>query len=336
MEQRAHTWIAIRAIALLEDTKAEKNLVDLLKPHAKKASVGAWIPDQADAKRGGAGSSTDNHVLKMMPYKGDQESRFVTKKENLLKKLGPHRAVTRFLQEDTTLDSKWWDTPFKGHVPKPGQHLPNRIMALGTMMKDLLLLGDQKVDDLIPGAISFADYLEPKARTTSAAASMYFFMLSHFVADVSMPCHSDGRKVAAYEAGLHKELERHWAKKVGVAFEKKELEKHSASPDQTLQLARDVDKAFGIDFQRAAIPSLGKDQDLWLEMINLCRGSFALASVIVPYKKYPYGSKKAKISFKDVFADGDLLSKTNRIALYDAVLNTAIVWKEIWNKVSKI
>jgi hypothetical protein len=51
VKQRTHSWIAIRAIALLEDEGLEKNLVKLFKPHARKASVGAWIPDMADAAR---------------------------------------------------------------------------------------------------------------------------------------------------------------------------------------------------------------------------------------------------------------------------------------------
>ena len=49
MNQRTHSWIAVRAIALLEDENTERNLVRLLKPHVRKASVGAWIPDQVDA-----------------------------------------------------------------------------------------------------------------------------------------------------------------------------------------------------------------------------------------------------------------------------------------------
>jgi len=65
VNQRTHSWIAVRAIALLEDEGASKNLVKLLKPHARMATVGAWIPDQVDAKRGG--NKTENHVLKIEP-----------------------------------------------------------------------------------------------------------------------------------------------------------------------------------------------------------------------------------------------------------------------------
>ena len=70
MDQRTHAWIAIRAIAFLEDENKEtreKNLVKLLLPHARKASIGAWIPDIGEAKRGGASATTDNHIFKILP-----------------------------------------------------------------------------------------------------------------------------------------------------------------------------------------------------------------------------------------------------------------------------
>ena len=146
MNQRTHSWIAIRAIALLEDENKERKLVRLLKPHARKASVGAWIPDQVDAKRGGAGSATDNHVLKIEPYRGDHRGRFITRKDELLGRIGMYRMTAQFLEHDDYLDDHWWDKPYSGDVPKHGQHLPNRAMALSTMMKDLLLMGDPVVD----------------------------------------------------------------------------------------------------------------------------------------------------------------------------------------------
>jgi len=40
MNQRTYSWIGIRAIALLEEKNEEKNLVRLLKPHAREASEG--------------------------------------------------------------------------------------------------------------------------------------------------------------------------------------------------------------------------------------------------------------------------------------------------------
>ncbi|MCI5219769.1 MAG: hypothetical protein D3914_11440, partial [Candidatus Electrothrix sp. LOE2] len=82
MNQRTHAWIAVRAVALLEDEGSCPELVNLLKPLVKSAAVGAWIPDKRDAKIGGA--DTDNHILKMAPYNGPQRERFTLPKQELL------------------------------------------------------------------------------------------------------------------------------------------------------------------------------------------------------------------------------------------------------------
>lgn len=345
MNQRTHSWIAIRAVALLKDENVEKNLVKLLKPHVRKASVGAWIPDQIDAKRGGAGSKTDNHVLKMEPYIGAQRERFVTPKAELLGQVGLHRMTAQFLQNDNSLDNQWWAKPYRGDVPKRGQHLPNRVMALSTMMKDLLLMGNREIDRLIPGDIHFAQYMYSETRTQTEAAAMYFFMLSHFIADVSMPCHCDGRKLAAYDEGLHKELEAHWSKLVGTGFEKNNLIREETNltsaevrrdSTQVLREARAIDTKFGLDFSQVTVPDLQRGHDAWLEVVNLCRASFAIASIIAPPQLYAYEDNQARAPFDTVLGDmkRQLREDVNRIVMYDAVLNTAILWKHIWNKVS--
>jgi hypothetical protein len=330
MNQRTHSWIAIRAIALLADEDQEKNLIELLVPYAQKATVGAWIPDQIDAKRGG--SITDNHVLKMEPYSGGQRERFITRKDKLLKNIGGHRIVHNFLDNENSLNSEWWESPYKGDVPKQGQHLPNRAMALSTMLKDLLIMGNRRIDHLIPGDIRFAQYLPDNARTSEEAAATYFFMLSHFVADASMPCHCDGRKLAAYSEGLHKELEAHWSRKVGTDFEKKNLLQEDIESELVLQMARDKDSEFGIDFSNPSIPDLLPNHDVWLEFIYVCRASFAVASVIAPPDTYPYNDPNIRAPFDEVLgeANGQLQGKIDQLVMHDAVLNTATVWKHVW------
>ena len=55
MDQPTHAWIAVRAIALLEDNGICTGLVNLVKPHVLGAAIGAWIPDESDSWRGGNG-----------------------------------------------------------------------------------------------------------------------------------------------------------------------------------------------------------------------------------------------------------------------------------------
>ena len=86
--------------------------------------------------------------------------------------------------------------------------------------------------------------------------------------------------------------------------------------DEAMEKARGKDKKFGLDFDETTIPSLPKGRDVWLEMVDVCRASFALASIVAPPAKYGYGDTKAR-------------------ARFDAVLNTAMVWKNVWQALGK-
>lgn len=333
MNERTHAWIAIRAIALLDDERKSANLVTLLKRHAAKTSVGAWIPDCTDAKRGGAG--TECHVLKMTPYVGPTSERFVVTKDDLLDRVGSARKIPMLLQNDTTLDSTWWSVPFKGHVSKPGQHLPNRVMALSTMLRDLLIMGDETVDGLIPGRVVFAKYLENEIRTREEAAATYFFMLSHFVADICMPCHCDGRDLSDYEAGIHKEWEKAWSDVVGDYFTKDKLTAAGVTPEDAIKESKEIDQKFGITFSKT-VPPLKKGHDEWLESMYLCRASLGIANIVAPFKDYPYGESQKKSSYEALLGENDALrKKVDSAIMHDAVLNTAIIWKNIWGRVSR-
>jgi hypothetical protein len=333
MDQQTHSWIAIRAIALLEQNNDMPALVSLLKPHARKASVGAWIPDDIYVKNGGC--RTDCHVLKMTAYTGGQKERFVTLKPDLMKQVGPSRRMAGFLQEDASLGADWWAMPFKGDA-SPGQHLPNRVMALATMLKDLLLMGDEQVYDLIPHKNDYMESIDAEARTSQEAAALYFFMLSHFAADSCMPCHCDARKLSSYSGGeLHHKLEKHWSGVVGNGFEKATLLKTTATDDQLFQQAKDIDAKFGLQFDPGLLPDLGKDHDEWLEDMFVCRVSFAMASVIAPYKDYPYDNSGLVAKYNALLGNSQaaLLQKVDQAVLHDAVWNTAIYWKHIWNTI---
>jgi hypothetical protein len=338
MNQRTHAWIAVRTIALLEDSGQNKDLVKLLKPHAGKAAIGAWIPDLQDAKR--AGSATDNHIFKIGLYKGkkDLKARFVADKDETLKRLGTDRLMHKYIKDDQSLDDKWWEQGYKATIKQPGTHLANRAMAMSVMMRDLLIMGDETVDKLLPGDVSFAEDIDKNARTQDEQVALYLFMLSHFVADSCMPCHCDARKLAGYSNGLHKELEEAWSDVVGAKFDDEELlpESLSISPDEILGESRKIGKKFGVTFKSNAVPN-PIEKDVWKEIVNVCRGSFAVASIIAPPGQYPYGDDKARAPFKTVFgnAQSQKFVDMSKMVMHDAVLNNAIVWRHIWTKASK-
>lgn len=328
MKQRTHTWLAIRAIALLEESGEADGLVKMLKPHVTATAIGSWLPDLRDTKPGSG--DIDNHVFKMEPYEGPEAWRFTLKKDDLLKKLGPHRKAGAFIDQwGNGLSSAWWEAPYKAD-PQPGQHLANRSMALTTTLVDQLILGDPAVADLVPGKVSFAIDLDPAARTRREEVATYFFMLSHFVADACQPCHCDARRLAGYMKGLHKEIEAHWDKEIGTYFDKVKLQNTADSAAAVLKKAKEVGHELGLDFE-PAVPALVSG-DAWLEVLYLCRASFSLASIMVSPDEIPYGSEELT-TFDAVFdsaARPGLLGDLDRAVLHDAVLNIAIVWKDVW------
>jgi hypothetical protein len=333
MNQRTHAWIAIRAIKLLEDEGSVPDLLKLLKPFTQQAAIGAWLPDKRDAKLGSAG--TQNHVFKIGLYDGNLKSRFVVKKDKMLMFLGETRLTSWvIIKYSNVLDDQWWSQSYKADPP-PGMHLANRAMALSICNIDQLILGDKDVQAWLPGRIDFIDNIQESIKTTPGHSALFFFMLSHFIADSLMPCHCDERDLSDYDGGLHKELEAHWSKKIGNQFEEKELINSSLDNDQILKIASDVDSKFNIQFTNK-VPIIESD-DIWEEVVLLCRGSFALSSIIAPPSKYPYKPKtQVKTCFEDLFEKDqygeDLLSDLDKVVMHDAVLNVAMVWKYIWKK----
>jgi hypothetical protein len=347
MNQPTHIWIAARALALLGRKNPDSGLVKLLTPNVCEASTGAWVPDTTELKA--SSGSFGSHVFRMTPYgKPDPAKRFVTTKDELLARLGAHRRVGAFISEHDTLSSDWWNTPFKGDA-KPGEHIPNRAMAVSTMLKDLLLLGNEEVELLTGRQLRDENYIETGLRSIPRAVAGYFFMLSHFIADGCMPCHCDGRRVmftkGEHETGsdFHSTWEAHWGKRTKVKFGKDKLLKTDAKkkdvvpvacaePTAVLAAAEKLDDDFGIEFAEGPIPDLQKGNDVWLEMVNICRGTFAVAHIIAPLTSYDYDYVSPKPSAKELFANVSPvpMEETDSAVLHDAVLNTAIIWQRIW------
>ena len=99
-----------------------------------------------------------------------------------------------------------------------------------------------------------------------------------------------------------------------------------------LETAKGVDKKFDLNLPQS-IPLI-KSDDVWDEMMYICRGSFVLSSIVANPTDFPYTSKKAA-PFATIFG-GDVgqqtLKNIDRTLMQDAVLNIAIVWKHVWSR----
>ena len=193
---------------------------------------------------------------------------------------------------------------------------------------------------MYPKMPKFAASLAADARTTQDQAALHFFMASHFVADACMPCHCDARKLSAYDSGidpsLHHALETTWGNMVGAIFTNKALLTPGASisADDLMAAARKADDAIKPQFAKA-VPAL-EDKDVWQDTVNVCRGSFTLASIMAPPGTYPYDGT-ATPTFAAVFGGMDVkqASDFHAAVLHDAVLNVATVWKHVWGEIAK-
>ena len=332
MDQRTHAWIALRALKLLEEEGQVPEMIKLLKPYAKNAATGAWIPDKRDAKLGG--SNTQNHVFKITPYDGPGKSRFVYKKKKLMKRLGPERHLSAlFLKYDDILDDEWWSGAYKADPPA-GKHLANRAMSLTINNIDMLILGDREVQEQLPGRIGFIGDVPEETRMSGGQVSLFFFMLSHFIADSLMPCHCDEQDLSDYDKGLHKELEKHWSGRIPDLFDDDKLSGSGLSGGEILDSSLNADTEFGVSFQNT-VPEMNSD-DVWEEIVMLCRASFAVASLMAPPSRWPYKpAPQNNAPFSVLFGDTSgeaLLAEISRAVMHDAVLNVAVIWKFIWNK----
>lgn len=328
MKQISHTWIALRAIGLIQDDAKTKDLGKVLAPWAKHSSIGCWLPDMSKFKKGHG--IIGNHTFKNAPYKGKDEARFVVKKQKLLDALDPNLALHHFISSCSTLKPSWWNQAYKAKQ-KDGEHLPDCLSSLFDTIADMLLLGDKKLDALVPGSTGYGADLHPDCALAKEQVSTFFFMMSHYIADCFMPCHADKRKLSSFKTGgVHEGWEEHWDKLVGTYFKKSNLKKTNNTSKQIIDKAKDFDATLGLTFN-TPLTWPDNDNDIWDTAISWCRASFAFACDVFPVKQFSYVCQKQPL-FKDYFTDVEKLAEYDRIVLQSAVYAVASTWKQIWRK----
>lgn len=331
MKQKGHTWIALRAIGLIQDDPKTQDLAQILAPWAKHSYIGCWLPDMQKFKKGHG--IVGNHTFKNAPYNGKNKSRFVLPKQKLLDGLDPNLLLYDYISTTSTLNASWWNTPYKA-IQKDGEHLPDCLSSLFDTIADMLLLGNPELDALVPGSTGYGSYLDPSCALSKEQVSTFFFMLSHYIADCFMPCHADKRKLAAFETGgVHEGWEKHWEKLVGNYFNKTKLKDTNDTSQQIIHKAKDMDATLGLTF-KTPLTWPDNDNDIWETAIFWCRASFSFSCNIFPISTYPYNSQKQPL-FENYFTDEVKLAEYDLIVLQSAVYAVASTWKQIWRKFKK-
>jgi len=325
MKQKTHTWIGIRAIGLMQQDPGTRGLGRLLAPWVRHCHAGCWLPDMSGFKKGHG--MTQNHTFKIKPLPWTAPH-FVLDQAGLTAELDQNLALAGHVAAMSSLATAWWARPYKADQPG-GQHLPDCLSSLYDTILDLMLIGDDEVDRIVPGTVSYKDYLEPKVQISKEQISTFFFLISHYIADCFMPCHCDGRALAAYSNGIHKQWEQRWDRRIDNEFAKKNLKASAETDQQIIDRAAALDAKLELSFK---VPvTYRKSDDIWTTAVHWCRASFALHNEIFPEATYPFGAG-ACAKFGKHFTDKKKLRQYDAIVLQSAVYAVAGIWKKIWRK----
>jgi hypothetical protein len=340
MKQRAHAWMAFRALKLLEDDGRAKELVELLSYYLSDAWEGAWLPDTLIV------DMIYGHVNKMEsdPAIADynpQDKRATVPYKALKKRLKGKRLMLDLVKKSPVLDAGYWSVM---------GHLPNRVIALSHQAGDMLKMSDYPLSFYAKKEKPKQyrkDLTEQKVKDLSQSPNfsarqiaLVFFMLSHYISDAHMPLHCDLRDASVPKTVRGKRVGRRLPEKLHPSIEEEwegyfPLKRDLALSSQTKESVSDIvlkkmpknspiridtDKRYGLG-TKLVLPA----GDEWTEMIFVTRTSFAVAREWI---KEPYKDAKAfiKAKGKEEFED-----VTNRI-FHDAVQSVAMVWYKAWKR----
>jgi len=343
MKQKAHSWIALRALKLIEDSRKVPKLSELLFYYLADVWEGAWIPDNLIVDMAYGHTYKMDSDAQITGIKLAGQDWFRVSHRQLHAELVGRRLCLDYIQDSPELQK-----PYRAH-PKYGGHLPNRVIALSHTIGDMLKLGDftlsfyaqakrkkgYKVKDA-SGVDLSAEPIKNLSLSPNFSArqvALMFFILSHYVCDAHMPLHCDLRDSAQPPCGrripktLHPSIEKQWevwfpseAQFAVHVRQKKSLD------DAVLDLPRgsltkiDTDPSFQLDTRIRKIK-----HDEWQEMVYITRVAYALSRKWIA-KPYQTAQEMIADTSEDEFV------RISNFIFHDAVESVARIWYAAWQR----
>lgn len=364
MKQKAHAWVALRALRLIDESRKRKarSLVELLSYYLSDVWKGAWLPDTLirDMSYG--------HIFKMGSedkfVSGITEKPWRKVKYNDLRKAtcGKRLCLEKYLKGFKELEKPYWVTEKSGH-------LPDRVIALNHSIIDMLKLGDfpiafyckrkSKTYQCVDLSKQSIKGLTASPNFSARQIAITFFIVSHYVCDAHMPLHCDLRDMNAQTDGrgtqrrlpkaLHPGIEKVWEE----SFPDKEvLTIHDYTPESLKDVTDSLPKNSLIELDKAGSPYSLSNKLIapapteWDEMVNICRIAYAVSRKWIPQTfteiQNLIGKAKCKpsapaLGYSDIvkIVDAeDFKDVTNRV-FHDAVESTARIWYRAWDIFTK-
>jgi hypothetical protein len=334
MKQRAHAWVALRALKHVDDSGKAPKLVELMSYYISDVWDGAWLPDTL------IGDMSYGHIFKMdsdaQLLGGIEERRRVTYSQ-LKSKLGGNRLCLKHVKDSDELKRPIWV-----HETASG-HLPDRVISLSHIITDMLKMGDYPLafyakkkrskayrkEDLSCQNIKDLS-LSPNFSARQIA--MTFFLLSHYICDVHMPLHCDLRDYGSRSRGITRKLSKTLHPSIEGVWE-------ASFPEKDVLAIHDYTKA-SLDEIVANLPAnslieIDKNPDYALGRITKMKGNQWDEMVNVSRVSYAFSRKWITKDYKDVGAlkraiGNDEFKKSTNIIFHDVVEEIARVWYKAW------
>ncbi|MFQ5887942.1 MAG: hypothetical protein ACE5HY_04520 [Candidatus Hydrothermarchaeales archaeon] len=338
MKQKAHAWVALRALKHINDTGKAPKLVELISYYISDVWDGAWLPDTLirDMSYG--------HIFKMdsdPQVIGPVEERRKVTYSELKRRLTGKRLCLNYAKDSSELRKPIWV-----HDTASG-HLPDRVIALTHGIIDMLKMGDYPLAFYAKGKKTkeylMKDLAKQKIKDLSLSPNfsarqiaMMFFMVSHYICDAHMPLHCDLRDRSMDNVGrrlpdtLHPSIEKKWEESFPA---KKTLAIHdyttdtlddivSKLPDESL-IELDSNQDYALS-ERITKPKKNE----WDEMVNICRVSYAFSREWI---SQPHNNTD------DLIQDTgeDEFKKATNFIFHDAVESVARIWCKAWTIYTK-
>jgi len=324
----AHAWVGLMALQRLKSLRGKfdsyygKQVDAFLRffdKHKDAFVQGAWFPDSviSDNLAGG-------HTYKLgVPKNKSEEEKAV-----VIKNRTPgYLSCQTLIKDKSRLSEKLYNDY--------SYTLPDRCEALSHSIRDMILIQRK----------------EPKGSDimfNDDQITLYFLMLSHYIADAHVPPHCDSRDFYT-PSTIHPDMESWWDKEIlkYYAFDK-ERKVFDYDINGAVELKEDAKKLFETSFLCEALKILNsrawspKDKEILGEgnvkiydyLKAVCFVSYLVSTEFIPLSMPASQYNKLKILEDRQYFDR--LKQISSHIFADAIDSIALVWILTWDKYNKL
>jgi hypothetical protein len=328
MKSVAHAWLGLMAIKRIEDLKKDfdshykkqaKKFLEFFRKHRDAFVQGAWFPDSVISD-----NLTGGHTYKLrLPSKESEKE----EAKKITDRTPPHLSSVKLIKDKKALDQKLYK-PFK-------YTLPDRCEALAHAIRDMTRIRDKVAKG---SDVMFND----------DQITLYFLMLSHYLADAHVPPHCDDRDFYT-PSTIHPDMEGYWDEQVKACYPydtkakvfdydlKGYPQPIDAGSEQFqssfLAEALEILKNRKWDPADEDMPENGKNK-IYDYIKAVCLVSYVVSSEFISLSMKPAEYKKLKILEDPNYFDE--LKKMSPHVFADAIDSIALIWLITWDKHFKL